>query len=169
MIFETHRLLIRQYAMDDFENFYRLNGDEEVMRYIRPVRTRENTFEFFLENVEYYKASPLYGRWAMIEKSNHQFIGSFMLRPSTAVEGDIELGYAILKSFWGQGYATESVHAGLHYAFDKLKLETVIAITQLPNVSSQKVLLKCGFEQQNNIDDGDRTVCLFRKISPNHG
>jgi len=169
MIFETKRLLIRQYAMDDFENFFLLNGDEEVMRYIRPVQAKEKTFDFFLENVAYYKAFPLYGRWAMIEKSNQQFIGSFMLRPSTVVEGDIELGYAMLQSYWGKGFATESVQGGLHYAFDKLKLETVIAVTQLPNISSQKVLLKCGFQQQNNIDDGDKTVCLFRKISANHG
>src|ERR1022692_1441415 len=160
MIFETHRLLIRQYMMDDPENFYLLNSDEEVMRYIRPVQSKEDTFAFFLENVEYYKTFPLYGRWAMIEKSNKQFIGSFMLRPSTAIEGNIELGYAMFKNFWGNGFATESVQGGLGYAFDQLKLQ---------NTASQKVLLKCGFARQKNIEDKGETVNLFRKLRPAHG
>jgi [ribosomal protein S5]-alanine N-acetyltransferase len=169
MIFETHRLLIRPYVMDDFENFYQLNADEEVMRYIRPVQSREQTFQFFRENMAYYQSFPVYGRWALIEKLNKQFIGSFMLRPSTAVEGDIELGYALFKIFWTSGYATESVYGGLDYAFAQLKLPTVIAITQLENIASQKVLLKSGFTQKNNIEDKGRIVNLFRIINPSHG
>lgn len=169
MIFETNRLLIRQYTMDDFDNFYLLNSDEEVMRYIRPVQNKENTLSFFRENVEYYKAFPHYGRWAMTEKSNRQFIGSFMLRPSTVLDGHIELGYSMFRNFWGNGFATESVHGGLAYAFDHLKLPAVIAITQLQNTASQKVLLKCGFVQEHNIDDKGETVHLFRKFSPTYG
>ncbi len=169
MIFETPRLLIRRYAMEDVENFLRLNTDAEVMRYIRPVQTKEMTFKFFLENVEYYKAFPLFGRWAMIEKSNQHFIGSFMLRPSTTVDGDIELGYAMFKNFWGKGFASEAVNGGLDHAFDKLGLQTIIAITHLKNSASQKVLLKCGFTQEKDFDDNGETVCLFRKIKPAHG
>jgi RimJ/RimL family protein N-acetyltransferase len=169
MIFETERLLIRQYEMNDFENFYLLNSDEDVMRYIRPTQNKEKTLEFFIENIEYYEAFPEYGRWAMIEKSNKKFIGSFMLRPSTVIEGEIELGYSIFKDFWGNGFATESVSGGLDYAFNKLKLKTVIAITQLGNIASQKVLLKSRFIQQNNIDDNGRIVNLFRIINSSNG
>jgi [ribosomal protein S5]-alanine N-acetyltransferase len=169
MIFETERLLIRQYEMNDFENFYLLNGDEDVMRYIRPTQSKEKTFAFFIENIEYYKAFPAYGRWAMVEKSNKKFIGSFMLRPSTVIEGDIELGYSMFKNFWGNGFATESVFGGLDYAFKKLKLQTLIAITQLENIASQKVLLKSGFIQQDNIDDKGRIVNLFRIINSSNG
>jgi RimJ/RimL family protein N-acetyltransferase len=169
MIFETNRVLIRRYAKDDFENFYLLNSDEEVMRFIRPVQNREKTLDFFQENVEYYKTFPHYGRWAMIEKSNQQFIGSFMLRPSTALDREIELGYSMFRKFWGNGFATESVRGGLAYAFDELKLPTVIAITQLQNTASQKVLLKCGFVQEHDLDDKGVAVNLFRKFRPIYG
>jgi ribosomal-protein-alanine N-acetyltransferase len=169
MIFETSRLLVRQYMMDDFENFYLLNSDEEVMRYIRPVKSKADTFAFFLENVEYYENSPHYGRWAMLAKRDERFIGSFMMRPSAVIEGNIELGYAMLKNFWGMGFATESVNGGLDYAFNKLQLQTVIAIAQLENAASQKVLLKCGFAQQDNIKDRGKVVNLFRKLNPTHG
>lgn len=169
MIFETQRLLIRQYEMNDFENFYLLNSDEDVIRYIRPALSKEKTLDFFKENIEYYKAFPDYGRWAMIEKSNKKFIGSFMLKPSIAVEGNIELGYSLFKNFWGNGFATESVFGGLDYAFNILKLKSLIAITQLENIASQKVLLKSGFIQQNNIDDKGRIVNLFRIINSSNG
>ncbi|HEX4374841.1 MAG TPA: GNAT family N-acetyltransferase, partial [Puia sp.] len=152
MIFETERLLVRQYNLDDAENFYLLNSDEEVMKYIRSPKTRQQAFQFLHENIEYYKQFPMYGRWALIERSTQQFIGSFMIRPSTAVNNEIELGYAMFKDHWGKGYATESVKGGLDLAFRKLKLPSVIAITQIENISSQKVLLKCGFTQQENIN-----------------
>jgi [ribosomal protein S5]-alanine N-acetyltransferase len=168
MIFETARLLVRQYDLDDAEDFYHLNSDPDVMKYIRTPKTRPQAFQFLQENIEYYQAFPVYGRWALIEKSNKAFIGSFMLRPSTVVTDQIELGYAMFKNFWGNGYATESVKGGLDYGFRLLQLASVIAITQTENIRSQKVLLKCGFAQLENIQDNGRTVSFFSIDNNSH-
>ncbi len=161
MIFETSRLLVRQYTIDDAENFFVLNSDPDVIKYIRPAKTRQQAFQFLQENIEYYKEFPAYGRWATLEKSNDLFIGSFMLRPSTVVSGEVELGYSFLKNFWGKGYASESVKGGLEYAFSRLKLSSLVAITQVENIASQKVLLKSGFTQLEDINDKGRIVNLF--------
>jgi len=169
MIFETPRLLVRQYTIDDAENFYRLNSDPDVIKYIRPAKTKEEAFQFLQENIDYYKEFPAYGRWATIEKSNDLFIGSFMLRPSATVAGEIELGYSFFKNFWGKGYASESVKGGLEYAFSQLKLSSLIAITQTENIASQKVLLKSGFTQLEDIDDKGRIVNLFSIKNVLHG
>lgn len=169
MIFETARLLVRQYNFDDAENFYLLNSDADVMKYIRTPKTRQQAFKFLQENIEYYKEFPVYGRWALIEKSSQQFIGSFMIRQSTAVNNEIELGYALFKNYWGKGYATESVKGGLDVAFRQLKLPSVVAITQIENISSQKVLLKSGFTQLENINDNGRIVSFFSIQNNFHG
>jgi ribosomal-protein-alanine N-acetyltransferase len=169
MIFQTARLLVRQYYFDDAENFYLLNSDPDVMKYIRTPKTRQQAFQFLQENIEYYKKFPVYGRWALIEKSKQQFIGSFMIRPSTTVTNEIELGYALFKNYWGNGYATESVKGGLDIAFRQLQLPSVIAITQTENISSQKVLLKCGFTQLENINDNGRIVSFFSIQNNFHG
>ena len=161
MIFETPRLLVRQYSIDDAENFYLLNSNPDVIKYIRPAKTKEEAFQFLQENIAYYKEFPVYGRWALLEKSNVLFIGSFMIRPSTAIAGEIELGYSFFKEHWGNGYASESVKGGLEYAFTQLKLSSVIAITQVENIASQKVLLKSGFGQLEDIYDNGRMVNLF--------
>ena len=73
MIFETSRLLVRQYTIDDAENFFVLNSDPDVIKYIRPAKTRQQAFQFLQENIEYYKEFPAYGRWATLEKSNDLF------------------------------------------------------------------------------------------------
>jgi ribosomal-protein-alanine N-acetyltransferase len=169
MIFQTQRLLVRQYTLADQENFYRLNSDEDVMKYIRRPKTRKEAYQFLLENIEYYKEFPVYGRWALIEKSTQDFIGSFMIRPSTAVDHRIELGYAMFKENWGNGYATESVKGGLNFAFEQLQLSSLIAITQTENMASQKVLLKCGFRQLKNINDNGKMVNLFSIENKLHG
>ena len=168
MIFETERLLIRQYETNDFENFYTLYSDEDVMRYIRPVQSKEKTFASFNDHLAYYKLFPVYGIWAMIEKSNNQFLGTFMLKHSITAEGNIELGYSLLKIFWGNGFATEAVAGGLNYGFNTLKLETIIAITQMENIASKKVLIKSGFIQQENFDDKGRMVNFFRITNANN-
>ena len=40
-IFETERLIVRQYTEEDKDNMFLLGGNELVMQYIRPVSTKE--------------------------------------------------------------------------------------------------------------------------------
>ena len=51
IIFETERLIVRQYDFGtDAENFFLLNSDEEVMRYIRATKSREECDAFLKKN-----------------------------------------------------------------------------------------------------------------------
>ena len=58
ILFETERLIVRHYTNDDGNNFFLLNGDEEIMRFIRPVKTREETDLFLLEILQKQKENP---------------------------------------------------------------------------------------------------------------
>ena len=160
-IFETDRILVRRYEQADAEQFYQFNSDPVVMRYIRDPLTRQKSLEFLAENIEFYSRFPEYGRWAMMDKSANRYLGTFMLRPSTALQ-EVELGYALLTPFWGMGYATESVKGGLKYAFSELGLESVIAITMPANLASQKVLYKTGFQLEKEYQEEGRILHLFR-------
>lgn len=165
VIFETERLIIRRFTRADEENFFRLNGDPEVMRYIREPKSRSECAVFLLQNMVAYEQAPLMGRWAMLEKDTQQFIGSFAIIP-VETRTEIQLGYALLKEYWGRGYAAESTLAGKQYAFDIMKLPQITAVTQTPNIASQKVLLKCGFVQQPNIMLDEKEVCFFTCRNP---
>ena len=160
IIFETKRLIVRRYELTDADNFFSLNGDEEVMRYIRPAKSREESDAFLKYNIAFANELPLYGRWAVEEKDSNDFVGSFAVIPVDN-STNMQLGYALLPKAWGKGYATELTLEGLKYVFSKTDLQTIYAYTEGPNIPSQKVLLKCGFKHLQNKIEGGKEVCEF--------
>ena len=160
IIFETERLLVRPYTQADTNNFFLLNSDEEIVRYIRPAKTREESDQFFEEVINYSAQNPLYGRWAVDDKQTNVFVGSFAVIPIEKT-ARMQLGYALLKSNWGKGYATELTTAGLNYVFTKTALEEIYAITETLNIASQKVLLKAGFIQSGGFSEGEKELLEF--------
>jgi ribosomal-protein-alanine N-acetyltransferase len=87
-----------------------------------------------------------YGYWAIRTITLNQFAGRAGLK-SAEVEGkpEVELAYAFLPEFWGQGLATEISQAILKRAFDDLALTEVVCFTLTTNVASQRVMQKLGF------------------------
>jgi len=160
-IFETERLIVRQYDFEtDTENFYLLNGDEEVMRYIRATKSREECDVFLKKAIESYKVNPLIGRWAADEKATGKFVGSFAIIPIEGSE-DIQLGYAFLKENWGKGFASELTRAGLHYYFTNTNADHIYAIAEKGNIASHKVLLKNSFVPNGTKKEDDKELLKF--------
>jgi ribosomal-protein-alanine N-acetyltransferase len=161
IIFETERLMVRHYEKNDQGNFFLLNGDEEVMLYIRPVKSREDTDKFFDEVIAAYQQAPSLGRWGVYEKVSGNFVGSFAIIPIPYKTELIQLGYALLKEHWGKGFATELTIAGLNHAFAIMDLQEIYGLTQEGNLNSQKVLLKAGFKEAGQTQENEKTVCWF--------
>ncbi len=59
-------------------------------------------------------------------------------------EGRLELGWAVLETFRGRGFATEIGNAGLDFAFDVLGAHSVISFTERHNAASRKVMERLG-------------------------
>jgi [ribosomal protein S5]-alanine N-acetyltransferase len=161
-IFETERLIVRQYNFDmDKENFFRMNSNEEIMRYIRPVKTREECDVFLNEIIVHSCENPGIGRWAAIEKQSGDFVGSFAIIP---VEGtdDFQLGYSLLTGNWGKGFASELTLGGMNYFFSTTSFDKIYGITEVPNIASQKVLIKAGFQPSGGKKEGERELLVFK-------
>ena len=65
----------------------------------------------------------------------------------------VEIGYAIVPSCWGRGYATEAVRALVARAREVFDIEQVIAHTPLDRPASGRVLEKAGFAFAGEEDD----------------
>lgn len=161
ILFETERLMVRHYTKDDGDNFFLLNGDEEIMRYIRPAKTREEADQFLAEILQKIEENPSVGRWAVEEKYTGVFVGSFAFIPIEGKADKMQLGYALLKQNWGKGYATELTVAGLQYVFTKTTLAEIFAITEVLNTASQKVLLKAGFTFHSTYQEGAKELFQY--------
>lgn len=61
--------------------------------------------------------------------------------------GQVEIGYGIVPSRRGCGYATEAVRALLALAFQDRSVDEVVATTDFDNLASRRVLEKAGFNR----------------------
>ena len=161
IIFETERLIVRQYDFEtDTENFFLLNGDDDVMRYIRATKTKEECDVFLKKAIESYKINPLMGRWAADEKATGKFVGSFAIIPIEGSE-DIQLGYAFLKENWGKGFASELTKLVLLIILKTQMLDHIYAIAEEANIASHKVLLKNSFVPDGTKKEDDKELLKF--------
>ena len=165
IIFETNRLIVRQFQASDLDNLFAIYGDPVVMKYIRTPMKKESALELLEKQITSYASTPYYGRFAVTDKSAGRFVGNFVLRFTVSINGT-EIGYAFVTEEWGKGFATELTLGGLQYAFNTVSVEKVLAITNIENELSKKVLLKCGFHQLPNIIEEGKEVCLFEILKP---
>jgi len=61
---------------------------------------------------------------------------------------DVDLGYALLPEYTGQGYAIEAARATREYGHATLGLARIIAIVSPGNERSVRVLEKLGFARE---------------------
>jgi len=160
ILFETERLIVRRFTADDAEWFFLLNSNEQAMQFIRPAKNREQSNAFLSENLNFYLDSSVLGRFAVLEKSSGNFVGTFSFLYLSG-DADFHLGYALLPDEWGKGFATELVQSGLIYFFAHTSKKEVFAITDADNQASQHVLLKSGFFKKGQIEEYGKTLELF--------
>jgi ribosomal-protein-alanine N-acetyltransferase len=163
-VFQTERLYVRQFTISDEDNFFRLNSDGDVMLYIRQVKDREESLHFLIENIDAYAKNPMTGRWAVHEKDGNRFVGTFAIIPLENTSY-WQVGYAMLKDDWGKGYATELTDTGVQYAFRKMLVSKLMAVTERSNHGSMHVLNKAGFTQLENFQQDGKELCLFEIVN----
>jgi RimJ/RimL family protein N-acetyltransferase len=144
----TARLRLRRFVESDVDNLAALHGDPEVMRYIDGPASREEVAAQTLpEILRGYDELPAgLGQFVAEEKATGAFLGWFSLGPaySYGLDGGTELGYRLLPSAWGHGYATEGARALVESGFAELGLDRIVATTMAVNAGSRRVLEKAG-------------------------
>ena len=172
---ETDRLTLRPFAPIDLDRLADILADPDVMRYMpggQPMsRERaERNLDFILKHWEQHG----YGWWAVVLNpstgSGHRPSTGSGHRPSTGsgrcADGvligwcglayvdelsETEVAYLLDKPYWGQGFATEAAGASLRYAFEELALDRVIALADVENIGSQRVMQKNGMVHEKDL------------------
>jgi [ribosomal protein S5]-alanine N-acetyltransferase len=165
IILETERLIIREHVLSDAPFFFTLNSNYNVVKY-----TGDSSFETIDEAekiVQYvmnqYKENG-YGRWLVSEKETNNPIGWCGLKFHTDTE-ETDIGYRLLESAWGKGYATESAKACLDYGFKHFNLNRIIGEAMQENTASINVFKKLGmtYLKDSLIDNVESVVYELKK------
>ncbi len=159
-LFTTNNLVVRQFDRSDRENFYRLNSHPEVMRYIRPVKTREECDTFLLENIQLYQDGSAIGRYYVGEAVSGNFAGTFsvLMMPDRDA---FHVGYALMPWAQGRGWAKELLQSGLQWLAMNSERHEIFAITDPGNLPSVALLQKAGFQRQDDITDHGKKLNVF--------
>lgn len=144
----TTRLAARRFTPGDLDLLVRLHSDPEVMRYTGGVLTREQSAALLRDRfLGYYEEHPGLGIWLTFERATGTPIGMHLLNHMRG-ESLIQVGYLLYREYWGRGYATEMAARVLAHGFTELGLPEIHGITDLPNLASQRVLLKIGLRRE---------------------
>jgi RimJ/RimL family protein N-acetyltransferase len=159
-VIETERLRLEPWDDSHFERFARFMRDPGVTRYIRPEPLDlARAIEQHERSLEEWTLHG-FGKRAMIETETEQWLGFVELSPVGPNKGsrddDIELGYFVEPSRWGEGIATEAGIAARDEAFQRCEVPELIGRCRVENVASARVLAKVGFRRLRlfELDDG---------------
>jgi len=159
IVYQSQNIVIREFIPQDKQLFVQLFEDEEVTRYL-PQRSAAQYVELFDSTIADYGKSPM-GRWGIFDSHTHDFIGMYLIRHFQYVPDQVEIGYVLAKKYWGKGIASEASSALIDYCFTQTDTNQVVAVTDLDNVGSQKVLEKAGLRRINNLRRDEQELAYF--------
>jgi RimJ/RimL family protein N-acetyltransferase len=148
----TERLALRRFTAGDLDWLAGLLGDPEVTRYTGGTKGRAAVEQLLQVRVlQYYDAHPGLGIWMTVERATGAQVGFHLLNHMQG-ESFVQVGFSLVRSAWGKGYGTEMASAVLRYGFVDLALARIVAVANLENSASHRVLEKIGLHRR-----GERT------------
>jgi RimJ/RimL family protein N-acetyltransferase len=159
---ETDRLLLRPLVENDWEMALETFMDPEVMKFVADVGSEEALAEEMKTAIR-RGAGGRIGVWCVLQRETGEKLGTAILLPLPIEEddtdwslvqedrypdADIEVGYILKRSAWGNGYATEACRRLVQFAFEETELDEIVAVTDPRNAASQEVLRKCGLRDE---------------------
>lgn len=96
----------------------------------------------------YYAARPVAAQWGIALRDTDEIIGTVSLFQIDLANARGELGFALGREHWGQGYAREAVSRALDFAFGPLGLHRLEADVDPDNARSLKLVESLGFVRE---------------------
>jgi RimJ/RimL family protein N-acetyltransferase len=146
---ETERLKFRPITWDDVDWLFEMRQDPDVSRYLGGVPSREKLETRTRFHIGCHEKLGI-GMCVMTYKPDDKMIGFAGIQPLEST-GEIEVGYSIIKDYWGLGIGSEACRGWLDFGFNKHGLERIIAVCDPNNFGSYHIMEKCGMKYEKNI------------------
>lgn len=148
----TPRLRLRPLEETDANDLFTLHSSAYILRYWdSPPWTEHARAQKFIADCRQMAQQGTGTRLAVDRLTDGAFIGWCSLNGWNPDHRSASLGYCFGDAAWGHGYATETAHAVLQWAFHTLDLNRVQAETDTRNTASARVLEKLGFIREGTL------------------
>lgn len=152
-ILKTQRILLRQFIESDLSIVFEGLSHPDVIRYYgvsyKTIDDTKAQMKFFADLEK--EGTGIW--WAICSLDNKMFYGAGGLNSLSKKHRKAEIGFWLLKNFWGQGIITEAMPLICQYGFDKLKLHRIEGFVETENVNSKKVMNRLGFTHEGTMRD----------------
>ena len=176
LVLTTERLLLTPLLETDVDIAIEMYTDPAVVRYVCDPMS-EDEIRGDMTNATKRGSNGCIGIWCISDRRTSEKYGDAyllpmpvdqddtdwdLLVPDAMPDGDIEVGYFLKPSAWGNGFATEVCKRLIKFAFEETSLKEVVASLDEENLNSRNVLEKSGFSYGGKIRAYGKDGPVFR-------
>jgi RimJ/RimL family protein N-acetyltransferase len=157
----TRRLILRPPESRDAPAIFdAFASDPEVTRFLKwhPHRTLADAHRAMAARLEGLATGAEYS-WLLSLRTDGAIVGIISAWPG---EGEVEIGFALGRRFWGRGLMTEAVLSAVDWAFEAAHVARVWAVCDTENLASARVLEKAGLQREGLL----KAYAIHPNISP---
>jgi ribosomal-protein-alanine N-acetyltransferase len=145
----AERIALRGLSEGDVRALYAIFSEPDVMRYWSslPLEDMAEASKLLAHIQDGFRRRALF-QWGVARRADDRVIGTCTLFHPDPDNRRAELGYALAREHWGNGYMQEALTALFNYAFGELNLHRLEADVDPRNASSIRTLEKLGFRQE---------------------
>ena len=157
-------IILREFTIEDVNRIYEITSQPEVYEFLPDWQsTREQRLSWVANyeipsNKAFLQAVPTIGganylKLGIVLKETGEFIGFCTTGMKEELrEPNREIAYAISTQYRNRGYTTQAVKGLVNYLFEGTDVEQLNTVVLPRNVSSVKVIQKCGFRLYGEIE-----------------
>jgi ribosomal-protein-alanine N-acetyltransferase len=151
-LLETERLILREFTLEDANDYFEFASDPEVTRFLRwgPHPNKEHTLQYLQRVLEDYSRgedSP----WGIELTTLKKLIGSIHIMRLDTHHQKAEIGFVLAQAYWNKGYMKEALRKVLEYSFTELSLNRMEALCIPENHAAIRVVEKAGMKLEGTL------------------
>jgi ribosomal-protein-alanine N-acetyltransferase len=143
---QTDRLFLKNISSDDRDFIFTVFSNDDVNRYLydaeplTDISGADDIINFYLEPEPRNQH-----RWVIIRKADNAKMGTCGFHCWDKNNAKTEIGYDLLKEYWGNGYMQEAISEIINFAECVMSIKQIDANIFVDNIKSIKLLEKFGF------------------------
>ena len=162
-VIETKRLILEKLSLEDRDEYFKNISSDKVV-----LESFADTYRSDVNDLPMERYVSIPDFFAIKLKESKKFIGVVLV--INKEDTTCEIGYALGRDYWGQGYMTEAVKEFMNYLFTKRNIEKIKASFFEGNTRSENIMLKCGMEYigtfvNEYVYEGIPRTCVYYGIT----